>query len=87
MFKFLQVLIGFFLILVITPQTQTENIVLRKFVETGFFTSYGEAKNFVKNLTWGLIGAFLGLTFMLSLPAINIFVSLYRTKMQTSKSM
>jgi hypothetical protein len=68
MFKFLQVLTGFFLILVITPQTQTENIVLRKFVETGFFSSYGEAKSFVKNLTWGLIGAFLGLTFLLSLP-------------------
>jgi hypothetical protein len=68
MFKFLQVLIGFFLIIVITPQTQTENIVLRKFVETGFFTNYGEAKSFVKNLTWGLIGTFLGLTFILSLP-------------------
>ncbi len=68
MFKFLQVLTGFFLILIITPQTQTENIVLRKFVETGFFTSYGEAKSFVKNLTWGLIGAFLSLTFILSLP-------------------
>lgn len=68
MFKILQLITGFLLILVITPQTQTENIVLRKFVETGFFTSYGEAKSFVKNLTWTLIGTFLIFTFLLSLP-------------------
>ena len=67
MFKTLQLLIGFLIIIIITPQTQTENVVLRKFVETGFFTSYGEAKNFVRNLTWGLIGTFLILTFFLSL--------------------
>jgi hypothetical protein len=68
MFKILQIITGFLLIIIITPQTQTENIVLRKFVETGFFTNYGEAKSFVKNLTWGLIATFLILTFILSLP-------------------
>ena len=67
MFKFFQVITGFLLILVVTPKTQIENIVLRKFVESGFFTSYGEAKTFVKNLTWGLIVSFLIFTFILSL--------------------
>jgi preprotein translocase subunit SecG len=67
MLKFIQLVTGFLLILVIVPQTPTENIVLRKFAETGFFTSYGEAKAFVKFLTWGLIGTFLVLTFFLSL--------------------
>ena len=67
MLKIIQLIVGFLLIVVIVPQTPTENIVLRKFAETGLFTSYGEAKNFVKFLTWGLIAAFLMLTFVLSL--------------------
>ena len=44
MLKIIQLIVGFLLIVVIVPQTPTENIVLRKFAETGLFTSYGEAK-------------------------------------------
>ena len=51
MFKIVQLIIGVFLIVLIIPQTPTENIVLRKFSETGFFTNYNEAKNFLNIIT------------------------------------
>ena len=66
MFKIFQLVIGVFLIILIIPQTPTENIVLRKFSETGFFTNYNEAKNFLNTLTWLLIFSFLLLTFFLN---------------------
>ena len=65
--KFFQILLGSLLILLIIPQTPTENIVLRKFSETGFFASYNESKNFLTKLTWGLIIIFLVLTFFLNI--------------------
>ena len=55
MFKIAQLVIGIVLIILIIPQTPTENIVLRKFSETGFFTNYNEAKNFLNRITWLLI--------------------------------
>ena len=66
MFKVFQLIIGLFLIVLIIPQTPTENIVLRKFSETGFFTNYNEAKNFLNRLTWLLIFSFLIFTFILN---------------------
>ncbi len=66
MLKILQSVIGFFLIILIVPQTPTENIILRKFLDTGLFTSYNEAKKFLTFLTWGLILSFLLITFLLN---------------------
>jgi protein translocase SecG subunit len=66
MFKIVQLIIGIFLIVLIIPQTPTENIVLRKFSETGFFTNYNEAKNFLNIITWVLIFSFLFITFLLN---------------------
>ncbi len=66
MLNILQFLIGILLIILVVPQTQTENIVLRKFLETGWFTNYSETKSFLKNSTWLLIFLFLLLTFLIS---------------------
>jgi len=67
MLKIFQLGIALSLIILIVPQTPTENIVLRKFTETGLFTSYNEAKNFLNTLTWFLIFSFLLLTFTLNI--------------------
>ena len=67
MLKTVQLVIGISLIILIVPQTPTENIVLRKFNETGLFASYNEAKNFLNNLTWGLIISFIVITFLLNI--------------------
>jgi hypothetical protein len=66
MLNFFQLLTGILIIVLIVPQTPTENIVLRKFLETGFFTNYSEAKSFLKLTTWFLIFLFLILTFLIS---------------------
>jgi protein translocase SecG subunit len=66
MFKLLQLIIGIMLITIIIPQTPTENIVLRKFNETGLFTNYSQAKSFVNKLTWSLIFLFLMITLLLN---------------------
>ena len=66
MLNFFQFLTGILIIVLIVPQTPTENIVLRKFLETGFFTNYNEAKYFLKVTTWFLIFVFLFLTFVIS---------------------
>lgn len=67
MLNFIQFLIGILIIILIVPQTPTENIVLRKFLETGFFTNYSEAKSALNFITWFLICLFLVLTFSLNL--------------------
>ena len=64
MLNFFQFFIAILLIVLIVPQTPTENIVLRKFLETGLFATYSEAKNFLKMSTWGLIFLYLFLTFL-----------------------
>ncbi len=66
MLKLLQNIIGFLIIILIVPQTPTENVVLRKFLDSGLFTSYSEAKKILNLLTWGLIFSFLIFTFTLN---------------------
>ena len=66
MLNFFQFVTGILIIFLIVPQTSTENIVLTKFLETGFFTNYSEAKSFLKISTWFLIFLFLILTFLIS---------------------
>jgi hypothetical protein len=67
MLHFVHVLIGILIIVFIVPQTPTENIVLRKFLETGFFVNYAEAKGVLNFITWFLICTFLFLTFFLNI--------------------
>jgi preprotein translocase subunit SecG len=67
MLNFTQLIIGILIIFLIVPQTPTENIVLRKFLETGLFTTYSEAKSILNFITWFLICFFLILTFFLNL--------------------
>ena len=67
MLRILQMLISLLLIVIIIPQTPTENVLLRKALETGYFTSYTEAKDFLNRLTWALVFVFLGLTYVLSI--------------------
>ena len=67
MLKIFQLVIGLSLIFFIIPQTPTENIVLRKIVETGLFTNYNKAKDFLTQLTWGLIISFLILLILLNM--------------------
>jgi preprotein translocase subunit SecG len=62
-----QILISILIIILIVPQTPTENIVLRKFIETGFFSNYSEAKKSLTQITWSLIFIFLIFTFIRSL--------------------
>ena len=63
MFYFFQLAISILIILIIVPQTPTENILLRKFHETGIFTNYNEAKSFLISFTWFSILVFLIITF------------------------
>ena len=66
MIKIIQLLSGLLILLIVIPQTPTENILLRKFNETGFFSNYKNAKKFVDILTWSLIVIFITLTFVLN---------------------
>ena len=59
MLNFIELLIAVSIIILIVPQTPTENIVLRKLLETGFFTNYNKAKEFLIRITWVLIVLFL----------------------------
>lgn len=66
MLKLIQLISGVLILIIVIPQTPTENIVLRKFNETGFFENYKNAKKFVDRLTWSLIFTFILLTFILN---------------------
>ena len=66
MLHFIELVIALSIILLIVPQTPTENIVLRKLLETGFFTNYSKAKQFLSLLTWVLIFVFLILLIFLN---------------------
>ena len=66
MLKLIQLISGLLILIIVIPQTPTENIVLRKFNETGFFENYKNAKKFVDRLTWSLIFTFILLTFVLN---------------------
>jgi preprotein translocase subunit SecG len=67
MFHFIELVIALSIIMIIAPQTPTENVVLRKVVDTGLFPNYRKAKEFLTQLTWLLIFAFLFLLFLLNL--------------------
>ena len=49
-------------ILLIVPQTPTENALVRTFYETRVFTDYGQAKTALKILTWSCTFLFLIIT-------------------------
>jgi protein translocase SecG subunit len=66
MLKIIQIILGVLLIILIIPQTPTENIVLRKFADTGIFMNYAEARSFLNKSTWFLILTFLCITFLLN---------------------
>jgi len=66
MLQFIEVIIAFSIIILVVPQTPTENIVLRKLLETGFFTNYVKAKDFLNKTTWFLIFLFLVLLIALN---------------------
>nr|AII02075.1 putative chloroplast RF47 [Chlorella sorokiniana]AKJ26118.1 putative chloroplast RF47 [Chlorella sorokiniana] len=67
MLHVISVLIAFCLIILIAPQTPTENIVLRKLLESGLFTNYSKAKDFLLWSTWILIFLFLLLLIFLNI--------------------
>lgn len=46
------------IILLLSPQTSQDNILIDEFNESGFFTDYGESKEFLNWLTWVTIGLF-----------------------------
>lgn len=54
------------LVVIVTPQTATENAMLRWFHKSGVFRNYGEAKMVLTRLTWLLIALYIGLTFVAS---------------------
>ncbi len=66
MLTFLHLLTGFLILQLILPQTPTDNVVLRKFVESGYFINYAEAKSVLKFVTWFLIFLFLSLSIFLN---------------------
>ena len=66
MLDFIELILALSIIFLVVPQTPTENIVLRKIVETGFFTNYSKAREFLNFLTWFLIFVFLVLLFLLN---------------------
>ena len=70
MLNFIELIIALSIILLIVPQTPTENIVLRKLLETGLFTNYTKAKGFLIWITWFLIFLFLTLLIILNLKSI-----------------
>jgi len=66
MLHFIELFIAISIIVLIVPQTPTENIVLRKFLETGLFTNYSKAKESLIWITWCLIFLFLILLIFLN---------------------
>ncbi len=52
-------ILAIFVLVLIAPQTEKSNLVLRLFHESGFFIDYAEAKSFLKILTWFSIFIFL----------------------------
>lgn len=62
----MRLLLAFLVILVILPQTEFDNLLLRRFNETGLFSNYAEAKSVLKWLTWALLFGFLLLNWIIS---------------------
>lgn len=55
------------LIALIVPQTNTENALLRAFNSSNLFKNYGEAKAFLRSLTWLSIFLYILLTYLATL--------------------
>jgi preprotein translocase subunit SecG len=51
----MRLFISLLLIRLILPQTSSDNVVVSRFSDTGFFANYAEAKSVVSNLTWVLL--------------------------------
>jgi preprotein translocase subunit SecG len=48
----MRIFLSILLIILILPQTEFDNLLLRKFLDTGYFTGYPEAKMVLNLLTW-----------------------------------
>lgn len=59
MLSTIRLIIALVVLILIAPQTQKSNLVLRIFHESGFFVDYSEAKWFLNLFTWTLIFTFL----------------------------
>lgn len=64
MLTFIRFSLTLALIILIVPQTNTENIMLRAFNNSNLFKSYGEAKHFLRWLTWTIIAMYLLVTYL-----------------------
>lgn len=64
MLNIIRLTFAIFVIVLIVPQTPTENLVLRIFYETRSFTNYGQANKFLNLVTWACICLFLLMTFI-----------------------
>lgn len=60
----LQIINCILIIFLIGPQTSTDNIVLQRFVESGLFINYMEAKDVLNFLSWFLLFFFLIFNFL-----------------------
>ena len=56
---FFQPAAAYAFILLVTPQTQIANFVVRRFHATGYFEDYGEADWFIRLLTWSFFTLYL----------------------------
>lgn len=57
-----RLIIALFVLILLAPQTEKSNVVLRIFHESGFFIDYSEAKWFLNLLTWLSVFIFLLVT-------------------------
>lgn len=63
MFITARYLVTVLLIVLIVPQTNTENALLRAFNASNVFKNYGEAKSFLRFITWLSIFLYVVLTY------------------------
>jgi hypothetical protein len=61
----MRILLSILVICLILPQTEFDNLLVRKFNETGFFANYAEAKTVLKWLTWSSIFLFLVINYFI----------------------
>jgi preprotein translocase subunit SecG len=66
MLQFIELIIAFSIIILVVPQTATENIVLRTLLDTGLFGGYRQAKEFLIKTIWILIFLFFVLLILLN---------------------
>ena len=64
MLNFIRIILTLLLIVLIVPQTTTENTLLRTLNNSKVFANYGEAKFFLNFFTWLIIVLFLIITYL-----------------------